>query len=139
MSDMDTRKGSLSWAQAFVLTFFFLLLSCPSFALAPSVDKPIASLRVLDKNTARVDELSLPVNQTATFGSLSVTPRACRTTPPEEAPESAVYLDVLEKKPDAPETPVFHGWMFASTPALSAMEHPVYDIWVIGCKEAAGN
>ena len=55
----------------------------------------------------------------------------CLKKPPEETPENAAFLTVVDE--DSPEKPVFHGWMFSSNPALSAMEHPVYDIWVVEC------
>lgn len=121
--------------------FFFVLLlivSIMSEALAavPSVDKPVAVLRALDKVTARVEELDIPKGQPFKFGTLLITLRACRVTPPEETPEAAAFLDVAEFKPGEADAPVFRGWMFASSPALSAMEHPVYDIWVTGCKDA---
>jgi len=58
-------------------------------------------------------------------------------TPPEEAPEAAAFLDVNEIKPGLAEANVFRGWMFASSPALSAMENPVYDLWLVGCKSEA--
>jgi hypothetical protein len=68
------------------------------------------------------------------LGTLSVVVRACRKRPPEEPPESAAYLDVVERKSGEQAQSVFRGWMFASAPAVSAMDHPVYDIWVVGCR-----
>lgn len=116
--------------------FMLPLLARPVLAAAPTQEQPIAVLRALDKMTARVEELEIPVNRPLKFGTLFITVRTCRITPPEETPESAAYLDIGEFKPGEKDTPVFHGWMFASSPALSAMEHPVYDIWLIGCKNA---
>jgi hypothetical protein len=81
-----------------------------------------------------VEELEIPIDRPYKFGTLIITVRACRETPPEETPEAAAFIEVGEFKPGQTETPVFRGWMFASSPALSAMEHPVYDIWVTGCK-----
>lgn len=115
----------------------FLLLPSVTKAEVPSVDKPVAVLRALNKITARVEELQVPINQPLTFGTLSLTVKACRVAPPEETPEAAAYLDVSELKPGQDDVAVFHGWMFASSPALSAMEHPVYDIWVTGCKDSS--
>ncbi|MBV8061756.1 MAG: DUF2155 domain-containing protein [Alphaproteobacteria bacterium] len=98
---------------------------------------PIVVLRVLDKATARVEEVEAETNKTITFGTLLVTPRSCKASLPEETPEAAAFLEIGELKPGHPDAPVFRGWMFASSPALSAMEHPVYDIWLIGCKSNA--
>lgn len=93
-----------------------------------------AQLQTLDKVTGRVRTLEAPVEREVMFGSLSVVVRACRKRPPEEPPESAAYLDVVERKSGEQAQSVFRGWMFASAPAVSAMDHPVYDIWVVGCR-----
>lgn len=105
----------------------------------PTVAYNEAVLRGLDKITARVKTFDAPIDQTLRFGTLEITTRACKERPPEETPESAAFLDIREIKPDEAQTkaPVFSGWMFASSPSLSALEHPVYDVWVISCKVAA--
>lgn len=102
---------------------------------APNEERPVATLRALDKITARVEEIDIPTEQPYTFGTIVITVHSCRVTPPEETPESAAFLEVSEFKNGVEETPVYKGWMFASSPALSAMEHPVYDLWLIGCKD----
>jgi hypothetical protein len=116
-----------------------LLLMPKAYAVIPTQDQPVAVIRALDKMTARVEEMELPIGRMTQFGSLAIVARTCRVTLPEETPpESAAYLEISEFKPGASQyTPVFNGWMFASSPALSAMEHPVYDIWVTGCKDKA--
>ena len=76
----------------------------------------IVVLGGLDKITAHVSTFEAPIGQTVTFGALKITARACDKHPPEETPES---------------------WMFASSPALSAMDNPIYDLWVLDCKNAA--
>ncbi len=100
----------------------------------PSSPMPLAILQGLDKITARIYTLEVAIGQTVGFGTLKVTPRVCRKRPPEYPPESAAYLDIVEERPG--ETPVqrFSGWMFASSPALNPLEHPVYDVWVIDCR-----
>ena len=94
----------------------------------------ITVLQALDKVSARVSPLEVPVGQTVTFGNLEITARACDKRPPEEQPESAAFLEIVEKREGEPPKTQFVGWMFASSPALSAMEHPVYDVWVLDCK-----
>lgn len=94
-------------------------------------------MRWLDKVVARVSTVEAPVGETVHVGTLSIIVRTCVTRPPEETPESAVFLDVWEVKPGEPAAEVFRGWMFASSPALSAMEHPVYDLWLIECRNAS--
>ena len=113
-----------------------ILLPLTAHAVVPTQEQPVVVLRALDKMTARVEEIGLPVGKTIQFGSLSIVAKTCRTTLPEETPpESATYLEVSEVKLGVQDVPVFKGWMFASSPALSAMEHPIYDIWVTGCKD----
>jgi hypothetical protein len=108
----------------------------PSAALptAPATE-PAVVLRGLDKVTARITTFSIEANSDATFGTLRIIARACRKRPPEEPPEVAAFLEIEESRPDeAIPRLLFSGWMFASSPALSALEHPVYDVWVIDCK-----
>ncbi|GAB3116880.1 DUF2155 domain-containing protein [Novispirillum itersonii] len=109
----------------------------PAMAGEP-LSRNTAVLRWLDKGAARVQTLEVPVNQTVTIQTLQVIVRACQQTPPEEPPESAAYVDVWETKAGQPTEDVFRGWLFASSPALSALEHPVYDLWMLDCKDVAG-
>ena len=109
--------------------------------LAPTVEeipKPpsgdIAILRAVDKITARVTDIQAPLNDVAKFETLQITMRYCYKNPPEETPEVTAFLEVVDHQPDSEPETSFTGWMFASSPALSAMEHPVYDVWVIDCK-----
>ncbi len=112
------------------------LFPVSAFAVVPTQEQAFAVVRALDKMTARVEEIELPVGKTVQFSTLSIVTKTCRTTLPEETPpESAAFLEVSETKVGSTEGPFFKGWMFASSPALSAMEHPVYDIWVIGCRD----
>ena len=107
-----------------------------------------ATLRTLDKITGRSTDITVELDSPVVFGSLTVVMRACFRTPPEEPPESAAFLqifsqqaraeseaiDVSEVEQSIEDTdPIFSGWMFASSPGLSALEHPVYDVWVIRC------
>ncbi|WP_245580180.1 DUF2155 domain-containing protein [Niveispirillum irakense] len=102
---------------------------------------PVVVLQGLDKVTARTSTFEVKVGETASFGQLAIHVKACRKAPPIDTPESAAFLDVVENPTSegAAPVPVFVGWMFASSPALSAMEHPVYDIWVKDCKKAVTN
>ncbi len=93
-----------------------------------------AVLQGLDKITARISAFEAPVDRPARFGSLEITVRRCYKAPPEEPPEAAAFLEIVDVRPDSPEVLLFSGWMFASSPAVSALEHPVYDVWVIDCK-----
>lgn len=111
-----------------------VLVVTPSDA-AEIIERRMAVLRWLDKAAARVQTMEVEVNRTFQIQTLQIIARACVERPPEEPPESAVFLDVWENKANQPAVEVFRGWMYASSPGLSAMEHPVYDIWVLDCKE----
>ncbi|MBP2299463.1 DUF2155 domain-containing protein [Azospirillum picis] len=99
------------------------------------IERPGAKLQWLDKVTARTSTFTIKVGETKTMGSLRITLRACRENPPIETPESAAFLEVTEVKPGEQAEAVFSGWMFASSPALSAMENAIYDVWVLDCEE----
>ncbi len=104
--------------------------------VAPAITSgdTVAVLQGLDKVTGRVSTIDAPMRTPVSFGTLEIIPHACYKTPPEEQPEAAAFLEIAEVKPDEPRRELFTGWMFASSPALSALEHPVYDVWVLDCK-----
>ena len=104
---------------------------------APAQAERIAILQGLDKVTARISTIRAPIDRPVRFGTLQITARYCRTRPPEETPETTVFLEILELEKGEPAARVFGGWMFASSPALNALEHPVYDLRVIACNAAA--
>jgi hypothetical protein len=101
----------------------------------------VAVLQGLDKTTARISKFEAPVGKSVRFGTLVITVRDCVKHPPEEEPESAAFLQIDEVRQGDPTTVtserVFSGWMFASSPALSALENPIYDIGVLDCKTDA--
>lgn len=92
-----------------------------------------AELQGLDKITARTVTFQVSIGETVKFGALVITVQACDRTPPTEPPESTVFLDIYEARPGEAPKDLFHGWMFASSPALNALEHPVYDVWALEC------
>ena len=127
-----------------------LMLTFQSSAFAQAGD--IAVFNALDKITARITILDIPIGGSARFGTLDIRPRSCDKRPPEETPETTAFVEVFDvprimerekgegAQPLAPEPKrIFSGWMFASSPGLNAVEHPVYDAWVIDCKISAGS
>jgi hypothetical protein len=116
-----------------------LLALCALPMLAPAAAaETVAVLQGLDKTTARVSTFAAPVGQPVRFGRLVITARACVKHPPEEEPESAAFLQIDELRQDERNAVmaqrIFSGWMFASSPALSALENPIYDVSVLDCK-----
>ncbi len=101
--------------------------------------KPTAVLRCLNKVTAKHQEIKVKIGERAKFGQLSILPLSCRSATPESLPEYASLIHVQEAKPvnNAQQavvaTSIFHGWILASSPSLSGLEHPVYDISLVRC------
>lgn len=110
-----------------ILIIGFEIIALPVFASDTAV------LQGLNKVTARILKFYAPINKPVLFGTLRVLVRSCSKTPPEEPPESAAFIEIIDKQLNDTPKRVFSGWMFSSTPALSAMEHPVYDVWVVDC------
>lgn len=102
-------------------------------ATAQRIDNSVAVFAALDKVTAKISRLEVPLNQTATFGSLKVTPRACYTRQPTEPPKTTTFVEIDETQLDGKEKRLFTGWMFADSPGLNAVEHPVFDVWLTDC------
>lgn len=117
----------------FFFFIFLTLFAMPSFA-TPMIDYPMVKLQALDKSTARTLTLKAKVGETIQYGSLFIKVQACRKSEPLEQPESASFLQIWEVPLNSDKSEwVFSGWMFASSPALSAMDHAVYDVWVLDC------
>jgi hypothetical protein len=103
-------------------------------AMAEKIPNNVAVFSALDKVTARISRIEVPLNETYRFGSLKVTPRVCFTRPPKERPKTTSFVEVDEVNLDGSEKRLFTGWMFAQSPGLNAVEHPVFDVWLIDCE-----
>ena len=131
-----TAHNIFSGFRFFLPAFFFvsaLSVLCGP-ARAEMIDYGAVKLQMLDKTTARTMTFEVGVGETVRFGSMYIRPQACRKSPPIETPESASFLQVWEVDPDGGKSKwIFSGWMFASSPALSPMDNPIYDVWVLDC------
>ena len=109
---------------------------CAGATQASWLEGDTAKLQALDKITARISTLSAPIGTQISFGTLGLTVQRCAFHPPEEPPEDAAFLEVVDRGYDPSQAPklVFSCWMFSSSPAVSALEHPVYDITLLSCK-----
>jgi hypothetical protein len=116
-----------------------LVSALTTAAYADMTPEPVAQLEGLDKITARVSKFEAPVGAPVQFGTLAIRVRDCEKSPPEDTPESAAFVEIDETRSGEVRTRVFSGWMFASSPALSALEHPVYDVILLDCKAASGS
>jgi len=113
-----------------------LLLAAP--ALAKPIENPVAIFSGLDKITGKITSFTVPVGKTARFGTLHVTPRTCHTRPVTEEPRTMAFVEVDEEQTGGGgkrgRKRIFTGWMNAESPGLNAVEHPVFDVWLTGCK-----
>jgi hypothetical protein len=100
----------------------------------PSRFNNVAIIQGLNKITAKTSILEIRVGDTLKFGKLTITIHKCWQSPLDQKPESKVLMDVYESNGNENKARIFYGWMFASSPSISALEHPIYDITVVGCK-----
>ena len=98
------------------------------------IANPTAVFAGLDKITGRIISFDVALNETVQFGALQVTPRVCYTRPPTETANTNSFVDVDEVTLQGEVKRVFTGWMFAASPGLHAVEHPIYDVWLTDCK-----
>lgn len=121
------------------LALMILALSCPPVRAEKdlSANYTVAVLQGLNKITTKTSDIEAPTGTAVRFGNIEIVVRHCWKAPPEEKPEVAALLEIWDIKPDEPPSRIFLGWMFASSPALSALEHPVYDVVVKDCTSKA--
>lgn len=112
----------------------------PDEAVAPPPATPVGpppnavlELRALDKITGKASIIMAPLNKPVHFATLTITARTCYSTPPSETPETSAFLQIDDHRPDQSELRAFSGWMYASSPGLNSLQHPLYDVWVISC------
>ena len=99
------------------------------------ISNPIAVFSGLDKITGQITTFDVYINETVQFGALQLTPHVCYTRPDTETPKTDTFVEVDEITLDRKIRKIFSGWMFADSPGLNAVEHPVYDVWLKACKQ----
>lgn len=116
-------------------------LAALTLAIAPAQAdyEKIAVLEALDKITGHVFTLEAVIGSEVQFGRLRINPHRCYKAPPEQPPESVAFLEIRETRPDQDALQLFTGWMFASSPGLSTLEHPIYDVIVLDCYSPSGS
>jgi hypothetical protein len=120
-----------------LLAALFAIPALTFSALPAGADKiknPTAVFSGLDKITGRIVSFEVAVDETVQFGALQLTPRVCYSRPPTESPKTTGFLEVDEVTLDSKYRRIFTGWMFAASPGLHAIEHPIYDVWLVDCK-----
>ncbi|WP_454849279.1 DUF2155 domain-containing protein [Rhizobium binxianense] len=112
------------------------LLVSPA-ADAARIDNPVAVFSGLDKITGRITTFDVYINETVQFGALQVTPKVCYSRDQSEAQKIDGFVEVDEITLDRKIRRIFTGWMFADSPGLNAVEHPIYDVWLKDCKQSS--
>jgi hypothetical protein len=122
----------LGWTRAALV--LATVIGSVGAAQADRIKNPTAVFSGLDKITGRIVTFEVKVGETVQFGALQMTPQACFTKPATETPNTTSFVEVDETAADTKNKRVFSGWLFASSPGLHGLEHPVYDIWLVDCK-----
>lgn len=127
------RLRLLSRLLSALVLFGLALVAAP--AHAQPMAHPVATLAGLDKITGRITRFDVYIDETVLFGALEITPRACYDRPATDTLQrTSAFLEVDQRSLDGTAKRIFTGWMFADSPALNAVDHPVYDVWLIECK-----
>ena len=117
---------SLGFLNFLLIAFFF------SAVLADPIVGNFANFKLLDKTTNKVSQKQLEVNSNTNWDSLNIQIYACYSSPPEEIPENYVLLEIKDKLIKEKEY-IYRGWMISSSPDVTPLEHPIYDLWLIDC------
>ncbi|MBX9760488.1 MAG: DUF2155 domain-containing protein, partial [Beijerinckiaceae bacterium] len=128
------RSGIGKSGRTLTLAFCLAALAGATPALADRIAHPTAVFAGLDKITGRIISFEAAIDETVQFGSLQITPRVCFTRPATEAPLTTGFVEVEEVATGNEFKRIFGGWMFAASPGLHGIEHPVYDAWLTDCK-----
>jgi hypothetical protein len=128
-----TRGASLRATTVAMLALGAIAISGP--ADAARIANPVAVFSGLDKITGRITTFDVYLNETVQFGALQVTPKACYSRDDTEQQKVDGFVEVDEITLDRRIRRIFTGWMFADSPGLNAVEHPIYDVWLKECKQ----
>ena len=129
----DTPSGGSRLLRAALLAAVAVVLPFQGLANEKIANR-VAVFSGIDKITGRIHTFDVYIDETVQFGALQVTPRVCYSRPNTEAPKTTTFVEVDEITLDSNIRRIFTGWMFADSPGLNAVEHPVYDIWLKDCK-----
>ncbi len=112
------------------LLFFFILIF---FTFHSNIADSTTVLGALNKVSGKISKIKVEDNNEMAFGTLKIFVRTCKKSLPEDPPENSAFIEIWDKKIDKEEKKIFSGWMFSSSPSISAVDHAVYDVWVIDC------
>ena len=110
--------------------FFFIFII---FTFYSSIASSVTILGTLNKVSGKISKIKIEDNNETSFGSLKIIVKTCNKSLPEDPPENSAFIQIWNQKLDKEEIKIFSGWMFSSSPSISALDHAVYDVWVIDC------
>ena len=115
-----------------LLKFFFIILIYSNQVWSEPLQKQYANFKLLDKISNKLVEKSIKVNETDFIETLKIQVFSCLTEPPDEIPEDYVLIDVKDNFQEQKKS-IYKGWMISSSPDVTPLEHPIYDLWLLGC------
>jgi len=138
MMGLMTGSPTKSWSKRTVgaLVMLVSVLAAESVSAA-RIANTVAVFKGIDKITGRITTFDVYVNETVQYGALQVTPKVCYSRDETEAQKVDGFIEVDEITLDRKIRRIFTGWMFADSPGLNAVEYPIYDIWLTGCKQSS--
>src|SRR5262249_37851335 len=134
----DKRERRSMLKRSVILGVIFAAV-WPAAGHAQKIKNHVAVFPALDKVTAQISPMDIALNTAGNFGPLTITPRICDTRPPTEQPLTAAFVEIDETQLDNSKKRIFTGWMFAESPGLHGVEHPVFDVWLTSCKTPVGD
>ena len=115
-----------------LLRFFLIFLFFCNQLCAEPLQMKYANFKLLDKISNKLNEKTIKVNESGFIGTLNIKVYACFTEPPNEIPENYVLIDVKDNFKDG-DGSIYKGWMISSSPDVTPLEHPIYDLWLLSC------
>ena len=131
---MTFRANTFGAKAVYAAILGVALVAGADSAHADKIKHPTVIFAGLDKITGRIITFDVAIDETVQFGTLQITPRVCYTRPPTEAPQTTTFVEVEDVGPNNEAKRIFSGWMFAASPGLHGVEHPVYDVWLNDCR-----
>ncbi len=123
------KKKNINLGLLIRVTIFFLL---PLIVSAETIEKKYASFKLLNKTTNKVSTKDILVNSKISWETLNIEVLYCGSTPPTEIPEDYVLIDVYDSINNE-NTNIYKGWMISSSPDVTPLENPIYDLWLVDC------
>ena len=123
------KKKNINLGLLIRVTIFFLL---PLAVSAETIEKKYASFKLLNKTTNKVTTKDILVSSKISWETLNIEVLYCGSTPPTEIPEDYVLIDVYDTINNE-NINIYKGWMISSSPDVTPLENPIYDLWLVDC------